>query len=356
MGFKIVMIMALLAQAFAALLALRLNLRYRIYSAWLFISASAAIGAVMMLSTLLDIWRQSPSIETDWPLWTTTHAALLASGLLLAGMALIEPFFQQISRAQEALQREHRRLSTRVKATEDELRIARQIQQSFLPPVCPSFDRVDVHGASEPADWTSGDYFDYMTLAGGGNVFLIADVCGHGLGPALLMMSTRATIRALAPAVSEVGELLTSANAALGDLVADGRFVTAFAAGYDPDYRRLAFAAAGHSAYLQGADGSRHVVEGDSAPLGVLPHSPVRTQFQTEVASGDMLVLVTDGILENTNSAGEVFGEERLLDTVAEHGHLEAEAIVTELFQAVRTFSDNEPQHDDITAIVAKFL
>ena len=89
MAFKAVLILGALAQLLAAGLALRINLRYRIYSAWFLLSASASVGAILRLTTLSEVWTQVPNLTDDRNLWLSTIASLLASILLLGGMALV---------------------------------------------------------------------------------------------------------------------------------------------------------------------------------------------------------------------------------------------------------------------------
>ena len=207
MVFKTILILAAFAQLLAAGLALRINLRYRIYSAWFLLSAAASVGAILRLTTLSEVWTQTPTLYEDRNLWLSTVAALLASILLLGGMALIEPFFVRISEAEKTLRQEHRQLTTIVRATEEELKLAQRIQRRLLPASAVKLPGLDIAGVSHAAEWTSGDYFDYLSLRSGRTAVVIADVCGHGIGPALLMSSTRASLRGLAPTLDDVGEL-----------------------------------------------------------------------------------------------------------------------------------------------------
>jgi sigma-B regulation protein RsbU (phosphoserine phosphatase) len=355
MPVKVALMLAFVAQVAAALLALRLNFRYRIYSAWFLVSAAASAGAILRLTSLVEIWGESPTIQGQWSLWITAVASLFVSVLLVGGMALIEPFFQQIARAEETLRREHHQLTSMVKETEDELRLAQRIQRQLLPTNAPHLPQMDVYGASEPAEWTGGDYFDYLELCGGATAIVVADVSGHGLGPALLMSSTRASFRALAPTVSEVGELLTCGNRAVVDAVSRTEFVTACVVRYDLNCRALFYATAGHAAYLLKGDGSSLVLAGKAPPLGILPDLVVTTDQHVGIEPGDVLILVTDGILETHNATNEMFGETRLFDIAAKHRQHKAKEVVTALFDASRVFADGQPQQDDNTAVVIKF-
>ena len=354
MPYKFVLIAALVAQIVAAGLAFRLNLRYRVYSAWLLISAAAFTMAALRFSTLMDLWTEPPTIEGNLLLWARTLTSLLGSLFLVAGLALIEPFFQQLARSQDSLQREHRKLQSVMQETEAELRLARSIQQNLLPKSSPSTGGLEVAGNSQPAEWTSGDYYDYVPLQDGTTAFIIADVSGHGLGPAMLASSVRASIRALARTLDDVGELLTQTNAAVSDAVSGRGFVTAFAARIDPDTCELHYAAAGHTAYLLRSDGTRQMLSTDAPPMGVLAEVRLAKHCHPALESGDILILVTDGILETTDAQGNMFGDSHLFDSVAQlHSSCAAE-IVVGLFAAAHQFGGRKPQRDDNTAVIIK--
>jgi sigma-B regulation protein RsbU (phosphoserine phosphatase) len=356
MAFKTALILAAIAQLVAAGLALRINFRYRIYSAWFLMSAAASVGAILRLTTLSEVWNQTPTLASDRILWLSAIASLLASILLLGGMSLIEPFFVRISEAEQTLRQEHRQLTTIVRENEEELKLAQRIQRRLLPAATIELPHVDIHGQSLAAEWTSGDYFDYLRLRGGHMAVVIADVCGHGLGPALLMSSTRASLRGLSPTLDNVGELLTHGNRAVLDCVTESEFVTAFAVSYDWNSRTLDYAGAGHIAYVVRADGQSIMLEAQAPPLGILSDLSITACQLPNIAGGDVLVLVTDGILESQNESQEMFGEARLLSTVTHLLTQPAAAIATGLIAAAKDFAGQQVQHDDITVVIVKFL
>lgn len=356
MAFKIALILAAIAQLIAAALALRINFRYRIYSAWFLLSAAACVGAILRLTTLSEVWAEAPTFTSDRTLWLSAIASLLASILLLGGMSLIEPFFIRISEAEKALRQEHRQLTTFVRETEEELKLAQRIQRRLLPASALELPHVDIFGQSQAAEWTSGDYFDYLGLSGGKTAVVIADVCGHGLGPALLMSSTRASLRGLSPTLNDVGELLTHGNRAILDCVSASEFVTAFAVHFDAATRTLQYAGAGHVAHLLRVDGSSLLLEAQVPPLGILPDLTITTCEVDNICPGDVLILVTDGILEARNERQEMFGEPRLLMTVKEFQQQSAATIATELIGAAQAFAGRQVQQDDITVVIVKFL
>ncbi len=356
MAFKTALILSAIAQLLAAGLALRINFRYRIYSAWFLLSSAACVGAILRLTTLSEVWAEAPTLSSNRTLWLSAIASLLASILLLAGMAMIEPFFKRIAQAERALRQEHRQLSTFVRETEEEMKLAQRIQRRLLPSKPVELPNIDVCGESRAAVWTSGDYYDYLPLRNQETAIVIADVCGHGVGPALLMSSTRASLRGLSPTLDDVGELLTHGNRAILDCVSSSEFVTAFAARYDARAHRLYFAGAGHVGYLLKAEGTSLRLDASAPPLGILAELCVETSCVEQVHSGDMLILATDGILERRNPQHEMFGDVRLVETARKHRKQSAAKIVQELMDASTRFASNELQADDITVVILKVV
>src|SRR6266536_5390073 len=110
----------------------------------------------------------------------------------------------------EAVQRrERKRAEEELRINQEQFRVAREIQQRLFPKTSPQSPVFDIAGASYPAEATGGDYFDYLSMANGCLGIVVADVTGHGVGPALLMAETRAYLRTLAMNATDVGEIVT---------------------------------------------------------------------------------------------------------------------------------------------------
>ena len=165
-------------------------------------------------------------------------------------------------------------------------------------------------GASYPAELTGGDTFDYLPMRDGSMGFAIGDVTGHGIGPAMLMASTHAHLRSLAQTYTDAGEILAMANASLVRETGDDRFVTLFLGRLDPRTRSFVYASAGHPAgYV--LDASRKVkarLESTSLPLGIKQDAEFPAGEPVALKPGDMILLITDGILEARSPAGGYFG------------------------------------------------
>jgi serine phosphatase RsbU (regulator of sigma subunit) len=262
---------------------------------------------------------------------------------------------QQAELLREGERREHERRLAEERQRQ-QLQLAQEIQQKLFPaapPRCPGFE---IHGASTPAEAAGGDYFDYLPMNGTGLGVAVGDVCGHGLGPALLMAATRAYLRALVLTNSEVGAILKLANRALAADVAEGRFVTLLLGRLDPRTRELVYCSAGHpEGYVMTPSGRvRAVLRSTALPLGILPEGEFRAAPRVALEPGDLVLLLTDGILEATGPDGEPFGAERALDTVRAHREDGARAIVEALLHAVHHFAQGVGPADDLTALVVK--
>lgn len=247
---------------------------------------------------------------------------------------------------------------------ENELRLARRIQQSLLPAAMPLLPGFEVGGAFRPAAATGGDYFDFMPLGEGSLGLVIADVCGHGLASALLMARTQAYLRALGVDYREggrrrgdsLGRAVSELNAALANEQTDGFFVTLMLGRLDAEAAQLTYVGAGHPAgyVLDAAGRPREELGSCGPPLGIAADSAFPTSAPVALSPGGLLVFLTDGILEARAPDGELFGSRRALDLVRVYRHDPAQRIVENLYQAVRVFSHEAPQKDDMTVIVVK--
>jgi len=201
---------------------------------------------------------------------------------------------------------------------EEELAMARTIQQRLLPAEAPEIPGWHLAGTNHPSLQVSGDYFDYLKLKGNKRGFVIADVSGKGMPASLLASNVQASLRALAGVMDDPGLLLAAVNEALHESTDAEKFATAFLAVLAADGRSLRYASAGHNPPLVlRTDGSAEWLKPAGTPLGMFPgmEYPV-----TEVpfSDGDLLISYTDGITEAVDTH-EVEFEEHGLEKVARH-------------------------------------
>jgi sigma-B regulation protein RsbU (phosphoserine phosphatase) len=240
---------------------------------------------------------------------------------------------------------------------ERDLDLAREIQRGLLPRVGLTLDGFTVAGWNQPADKTGGDYYDWLPLPDGRAIVTLADVTGHGIGPAMIVSACRAYMRASAGDVrASLGDTLTRVNHLLHQDVGEGRFVTAAVGLIDPGSGTMDLISAGQAPilFVRGATGEVDVWPADTVPLGILdpfPETPART---IEFAPGDQLVLVTDGFFEWANASRELFGFDRLSESVARHRGESPSELIRRLHADVLAFAGGTPQTDDLTALIIR--
>jgi serine phosphatase RsbU (regulator of sigma subunit) len=170
------------------------------------------------------------------------------------------------------------------------------------------------------------------------------------------MAIARAYLRASAQGQADVGAILGQVNRLLVQDVEGDRFITLLFARLDPKARTLSYASAGHtSGYVLDASGSvKHCLESTGIPLGVEPDASFPCGPPVSLAPGDLVLLLTDGVVETRDPQGAPFGARRALDLVRVYRKATARQVVDNLYHAVRAFAQNMPQYDDITATVIK--
>lgn len=239
---------------------------------------------------------------------------------------------------------------------EHDLGIARSIQQGLLPQAPPQVAGFDIAGWNLPADQTGGDYFDWQQLPDGKVALTLADVTGHGIGPALIMAACRAYARAGFAEERDLQALLGRLNHLLYEDLPTEKFVT-FAAGLlDPREATLQLISAGHGPLLfySAAQDRFRSYEAQGLPLALLPRFGYSAAETLAFAPGDIFVSVTDGFTEWANAGDDDFGVQRTEQVIRECRAKPAAEIIAELYSAVVHFSGSTPQLDDLTALVVK--
>ncbi len=238
---------------------------------------------------------------------------------------------------------------------EFQLNMAREIQQKLL---CTgiSIPGFDIFGKTYSAVETSGDFYDFIRLPDGSFGFIVGDVSGHGVGSALIMAQTRAYLRAFVKIEADPGVLLTRLNQELeADLEAE-LYVTMIFLRLDPNKMQFNYVNAGHvSGYLMKKNGVvREELESNGIPLGILKQYQYETSRTFPLRHDDILILLSDGIMEAHALDNTEFGVNQTIDVIRQHRNQSASAIVQHIYAEVNRFCGNQPQEDDITSIICK--
>jgi len=250
---------------------------------------------------------------------------------------------------------EHRNAERRIVERQAEVDIAQRIQLGFLPKAQPKLEGLTIAGGSRPAQETGGDYFDFIHLPNGQLMIPLGDVSGHGLGAAMIVAETRAYLRALALSGMHIDTILNFANKRLLEDTNGEQFVSLFLSLLNPFSRSLIYSNAGQGpGYIFDQKGDlRTTLESTDIPLGIEPEWAFHNDRATMLESGDLVLLLTDGILEARSSDVDFFGAGRAIEVVLAHRLEEPSVIIEHLIREACTFCRNV-QLDDMTAIVIK--
>jgi sigma-B regulation protein RsbU (phosphoserine phosphatase) len=236
-------------------------------------------------------------------------------------------------------------------ANQKELDDARRIQQRLMPAEIPEIAGLQIAGSWRPARIVAGDYFDVFKLNDETVAVCIADVCGKGMPAAMMMSNLQAAVKTCASNGMRPLELCESVNRVICANMASQGFITFFYAQIDARYMRLTYCNAGHnSPMLVAAGSSVRRLDCGGGILGVLES----WHYEEEViplASGDRLLLYTDGITESRKENGEEFGAERLAELLERSRDKNAAALAEAVVGAAAEFSNG--QFDDDVTVVA---
>ena len=235
---------------------------------------------------------------------------------------------------------------------EQELKVARSIQQASLPKVVPSLEGWKISPFYQPAREVGGDFYDLLELIDGRLGIVVGDATGKGVPAALVMASARSMLRAVAQASDSPGDLLSRVNDALVTDIPPNMFVTCFYAILDPESGSLTYANAGHDLpYLHRNDGAEEL-RARGMPLGLMAGMGYEEK-QTILQAGEAALLYSDGLVEAHDPEGEMFGFPRLRALVAEHseGRVLGEYLLEELYSFV---GEGWEQEDDITLLTLR--
>jgi serine phosphatase RsbU (regulator of sigma subunit)/predicted ester cyclase len=251
---------------------------------------------------------------------------------------IVTPFLEEIE--QQARERER---------VEQDLRVARRIQQASLPKEVPELQGWQINPHYQPAREVGGDFYDFLELEDGRLGLVVGDATGHGVPAALVMSTTCGMLRAVALSVDSPGEVLARVNEALSARMPPSMFVTCFYAILEPKSGRLLYANAGHDLpYLRRSRGAEEL-RARGMPLGLMPGMSYEEK-EAMLGAGEAVLFYSDGLVEAHDPEGEMFGFPRLQALVTQYA--DEGALVTFLMEKLHSFTGEDwEQEDDITLV-----
>jgi serine phosphatase RsbU (regulator of sigma subunit) len=236
---------------------------------------------------------------------------------------------------------------------EEELAVARRIQQSLLPPNLPRTGWLRVCGSSMASHEVGGDYFDVMATSPEDWSLVIADVAGKGVSSALLASFLQGAFLSLLGG-KDIADALSRINDFLTERAEHGKYATVFFASIHKS-GELIYANAGHCApLLVKSPGTIESLATTSMPIGLVPSTAFALE-RRQLHPGDRLVLYTDGVTEAQDAEGDFFGRARLREAVRSGGEVDCAGLHDAVQRALREFTGGAEQSDDITLVVAEF-
>jgi serine phosphatase RsbU (regulator of sigma subunit) len=240
-----------------------------------------------------------------------------------------------------------------------ELEIARGIQLASLPVKTPDIKGLEISASSIPALEVGGDFYDYLNGKANAVTIVIGDVSGKGTSAALYMSKIQGIMRTLHAFDLKPKELLVRTNSLISESMDKKSFVTSISAYVDLDTKTVTVSRAGHLPlyYYNFETDKVEKIMPNGIMLGFGNSSKFESlleEMKLSFNTGDILLFITDGILETRDSSGVEFDEKEILKMLSIYNNLSAEEIKNNILRRVNSFAAKSEQFDDMTIIVVK--
>jgi phosphoserine phosphatase RsbU/P len=259
--------------------------------------------------------------------------------------------------AQLAIAIENARLYEQValqeKRLERDLALARELQFRLLPPVLPKLANLEIAAKFVPARAIGGDLYDFVSYAFSRTAIMIGDVSGKGAPAAIYAALVSGILRSHAPIEPSPAEMLSAVNFSLGERRIEGQFVSLIYAVWDDSSRVLRVANSGLPRPIYCHGGKTEVIEATGLPLGLFEETEY-DELSFSAKPGDLFVFFSDGILDASNKAGELFGRERVEKIVLKNWNNSVDTLVTNIFKAVDEHAAGVDAFDDQTVVAVR--
>jgi len=243
------------------------------------------------------------------------------------------------------------------KRLEEELNMARNIQQHLLPNDFSSADMIDIHGLNLPSKQVGGDYFDVIHIDNHQTILTIADVSGKGMPAALLMSNLQAGLHLLATEPYELHQITAKLNNLIYHNTSVEKYITFFILKLDTENGKFQYVNAGHNPPLWiRADKKVHLLEDGGLILGMMPDRPYQ-QGSGCLAAGESIFLYTDGVSEAMDAAGNEFGEQGIIHlTQTQLEQVSSAEFNHKILATLQNFCNGDPtESDDVTLLTIQY-
>jgi sigma-B regulation protein RsbU (phosphoserine phosphatase) len=247
----------------------------------------------------------------------------------------------------------YEQIARQEKRLERDLAMARQLQFRLLPPTLPKLSHLDIAAKFVPARAIGGDLYDFVSYSMSRTAIVVGDVSGKGAPAAIYAALVSGILRSHAPIEPGPAEMLSAVNFSLGERRIDGQFVSLIYAVWDDRNRTLQVANSGLPRPIYCHDGKIEVIEATGLPLGLFDDADY-DELSFRAKPGDMFVFFSDGILDASNKAEELFGRERVGEIVAANPNASADEVVKLIFKAVAEHASGEEAFDDQTVVAIR--
>lgn len=278
---------------------------------------------------VLSVWREA--------------VALLAVGVFL-GLSLASVIYTHARLEKEIAQRER---------LEEDLRLAKGIQESLLRSDFPELPWVEAHALNIPSRSVGGDYYEIFEAGAGCFGFAVGDVSGKGVAAALLMSTLQSSFLGVCDSENDLAEVCRRVNQFLVKRTSPERYATFFV-GRLSEEGSLVYVNAGHNPPMLRRDSEFLRLKGGGMPLGLFADATYE-QHRIDLSADDLILTYTDGVTESMNLAEEEFGEKRLKEIIAEHSGGGARGVLDAVLDAVGTHTGGADQFDDLTLLVLRW-
>jgi phosphoserine phosphatase len=237
-----------------------------------------------------------------------------------------------------------------------EITVARDVQMGTLPKKMPSVHGYDVSGAFAPTDQTGGDLYDFVQVTDDELFLLMGDATGHGIGPALSATQVRAMLRVALRLGASLDEAFVHINDQLVEDLPDDRFVTAFFGLLNAKTHKVIFHSGGQGPIMhyRAASESYDWHPASTFPLGAMNQTNLAAALELDMAPGDILGLISDGIYEYEDERGEHFGQAGIAAILADNMKCTMQELVEHIMRAATAHGGTVPQADDITIVLVR--